>query len=252
VAQVDIEPASITTGACPAVIADVGRTLRALLELPTPQVRADWSDGHRAYLESSTPPTEVAPAGSVHPAAVVTAMHDLLPEDTILTNDAGNFSGFLHRYWRYNAARCQLAPTSGAMVYGVPAAVAAKLAAPDRTVVAAVGDGGFLMTGNEVETAVRYGAPIVCVVFRNGLHGSIATGQLKRFGRTTGVDIGAVDISGYARALGARGFTVTEADALRATLKQALDADAPAVVDVATDPEVLTPLDRRATLENAV
>ncbi|MGH3437017.1 MAG: thiamine pyrophosphate-dependent enzyme [Sciscionella sp.] len=252
VAQVDIEPSSISTAACPAIVADVGRTLHALLELPVAAVRGDWYEGHRAYLDSATPGEETSQVGAVHPAAVVAAMRDVLPEDTILTNDAGNFSGFLHRYWCYRAPRSQLAPTSGAMGYGVPAAVAAKLAAPERPVVAVVGDGGFLMTGNELETAVRYGTPLVCVVFRNGLYGSIATGQLKRFGRMTGVEIGDVDSAGYARALGCRGFTVTDADALRPALAAALDAGVPAVVDVATDPDVLTPVDRRAVLENSV
>jgi acetolactate synthase-1/2/3 large subunit len=88
----------------------------------------------------------------------------------VLTTDAGNFSLFAHRYWRYNRAHTQLAPTSGAMGYGVPAAVAAKIAAPQVQVVALAGDGGFLMTGQELETAVRYGVKVLVVVFNNGMH----------------------------------------------------------------------------------
>jgi acetolactate synthase I/II/III large subunit len=164
-----------------------------------------------------------------------------LPQDAILTNDAGNFSAFLHRYWRYNHARTQLAPTNGAMGYGVPAAVAAKLAAPDRCVVAVAGDGGFLMSGQEIETAVRYGAQVVVVVFRNGMHGTIAMHQRRELGRTAGVEIGEVDLAGYARSLGAAGYSVNEPDELTPALESALTSGTAALVDVVTDPDLISP-----------
>ena len=137
--------------------------------------------------------------------------------------------------------RSQLAPTSGAIGYGVPAAVAAALTEPDRTVVAVAGDGGFLMTGQEIETAVRYGCNITVIVFRNGLYGTIAMHQARTFGRTAAVDIGRVDLAGYARSLGAAGFTVADRDSLIPALREALAVPGPAVVDVATDPDTLTP-----------
>jgi acetolactate synthase I/II/III large subunit len=166
----------------------------------------------------------------------------------LLTNDAGNFSIFIHRYWRYNHPDTQLASTNGAMGYGVPAAVAAKLAAPDRTVVACCGDGGFLMTGQEMETAVRYGAPITVVVFRNGLQGTIAMHQKRDLGRTAGIEIGEVDLAGYARSLGAEGHTVRDPDELAPALQAAAASDAVSLVDVVTDPDVISPTARLSEL----
>ncbi len=175
-------------------------------------------------------------------------MREVLPADSIVTNDAGNFSVFLHRYWRYDHARTQLAATNGAMGYGVPAAVAAKLAAPERTVVACCGDGGFLMTGQEIETAVRYGAPMVVIVFRNGMHGTIAMHQAREMGRTAGTEIGPVDLAGFARSLGASGRTVRDPGDLAPALEEALAAGTVALVDVVTDPDLINPSARLSDL----
>ena len=114
---------------------------------------------------------------------VVACMAAELPREAVITNDAGNFAAFLHRFWRYEIPRSQVAPTSGAMGYAVPAAIGAKLAQPERPVVAVVGDGGMLMTGQELETAVRYGIDITVIVLSNGLYGTIAMHQARRFGR---------------------------------------------------------------------
>ncbi len=179
VIQIDVDPDEVgaTVPAEVGLISDAGKALAAVAEqAPSSPPARDWAEGHRAYLDSSTIPPDRAREG-IHPARVVGAMREALPEDALLTNDAGNFSVFIHRYWRYNHPGTQLASTNGAMGYGVPAAVAAKLAAPERTVVACCGDGGFLMTGQEIETAVRYGAAITVVVFRNRLHGTIAMHQ---------------------------------------------------------------------------
>jgi acetolactate synthase I/II/III large subunit len=229
VIQIDIDPN------------EVGATVPALAEQapPSPPAR-DWAEGHRAYLDSSTIPPDRAREG-IDPARVVGAMREALPEDALLTNDAGNFSVFIHRYWRYNHPSTQLASTNGAMGYGVPAAVAAKLAAPDRTVVACCGDGGFLMTGQEIETALRYGAAITVVVFRNRLHGTIAMHQKQALGRTAGVEIGEVDLAGYARSLGAEGHTVRDPDGLAPAMEAALASDTVTLIDVVTDPDVISP-----------
>jgi acetolactate synthase I/II/III large subunit len=243
VIQIDIDPGEVgaTVPAEISMVSDAGTALAALAaQAPSPPPTRDWTDGHRAYLDSSTIPPDRARDG-IDPARVVGAMREALPEDALLTNDAGNFSVFIHRYWRYNHPGTQLASTNGAMGYGVPAAVAAKLAAPDRTVVACCGDGGFLMTGQEVETAVRYGAAITVVVFRNGLHGTIAMHQKQALGRTAGVEIGEVDLAGYARSLGAEGHTVRDPDELEPALKAALASEAVALLDVVTDPDIISP-----------
>src|SRR6266545_494485 len=200
----------------------------------------DWSAEHATYLRLSTPDVSYA-GGGVHPAQVVAAMARHLPADAVLANDAGNFSIFCHRYWRFDHPATQLGPTSGAMGYGVPAAIGAALAAPGRPVVALCGDGGFLMTGQEMETAVRCGAPVLAVVFANGLYGTIAMHQARELGRPAGVDIGPVDLAGYARALGADAVTVDAPDQLDDAFAAAAAFDRPRVVVVRTDPDVLSP-----------
>ena len=243
VIQIDIDPDEVgaTVPAEVGMISDAARALAALAgQALAPPPTRDWADGHRAYLDSSTIPP-VRAAEGIDPARVVGAMREALPEDALLTNDAGNFSIFIHRYWRYGHPRTQLASTNGAMGYGVPAAVAAKLAAPERTVVACCGDGGFLMTGQEVETAVRYGAAITVVVFRNRLHGTIAMHQKRALGRTAGVEIGEVDLAGYARSLGAEGHTVTDPEVLAPALEAAVASETVTLLDVVTDPDLISP-----------
>src|SRR5918997_1875697 len=223
------------------IVADPRAALTTVLaHAPSSAPARDWVDYHYAYLDSSSIPASRAEDG-IDPSQVIVALQEVLPEDAILTNDAGNFSGFLHRYWRYNHPRTQLAPANGAMGYGVPAAVAAKLAAPERCVVALAGDGGFLMSGQEIETAVRYGTPILVVVFRNRMHGTIAMHQARELGRTAGIEIGDVDLAGYARSLGAAGHTVRDPDELVPTLEEALASESVALVEVVTDPDIISP-----------
>jgi len=250
VIQVDLDPDEI--GAVVpvehGVVADVRAALSALVaQYPSTRSARDWSAAHRAYLDSSSIPDDRATSG-IDPARVVGALREVLPEDAIMANDAGNFSAFLHRYWRYNHPHTQLAAANGAMGYGVPAAVAAKLVAPERSVAACCGDGGFLMTGHELETAVRCGAPILVVVFRNGMHGTIAMHQARDLGRTAGVEIGEVDLATYARSLGAEGYTVRETEDLVPALDEALSSSSVALVDVVTDPDIISPTARLSEL----
>ena len=250
VIQVDVDPAEVgaTTPVAHGVVSDARAALAAFCaQTPSPPPARNWTEAHRAYLDSSSVPPNRAREG-IDPSRIVAALNEVLPEDAILTNDAGNFAAFLHRYRRYDRPGTQLAPTNGAMGYGVPAAVAAKLAAPDREVVAVAGDGGFLMTGQELETAVRYGAKITVVVFRNGMHGTIAMHQARTLGRTAGVEIGNVDLAAYARSLGAEGYTVRDPEDLAPALRTALASDADSLLDVVTDPDILSPSARLSEL----
>jgi acetolactate synthase-1/2/3 large subunit len=254
VIQVDVDPGEIgaTIPVEHGLVADARDALSALVAHgPSPRPLRDWSTAHSAYLDSSSIPAPRT-ANGIDPATVVAALQEVLPEDTVMTNDAGNFATFLHRYWRYNHPRTQLAPANGAMGYGVPAAIAAKLAAPERRVVAVAGDGGFLMTGQELETAVRCGAQITVVVFRNGMHGTIAMHQARDLGRTAGTDIGEVDLASYARSLGADGYTVRASDDLAPALEEALASDTVALVDVVTDPDLISPSARLSELAGGV
>ena len=250
VIQVDVDPGEIgaTIPVERGLVADARDALFGLVaRSPSPRPERDWSTAHRAYLDSSSIPAPRT-ANGIDPARVVAALQELLPEDAVMTNDAGNFAAFLHRYWRYNHPRTQLAPANGAMGYGVPAAIAAKLAAPRRRVVALAGDGGFLMTGQELETAVRCGAQITVVVFRNGMQGTIAMHQARDLGRTAGTDIGEVDLASYARSLGAEGFTARASDDLAPALEAALASETAALVDVVTDPDLISPSARLSEL----
>ncbi|MDA8298010.1 MAG: thiamine pyrophosphate-binding protein [Actinomycetota bacterium] len=203
---------------------------------------------HGAYLRDRAP---LAPSGAraaLQPDEVVAAMARRLPSDCVVTNDAGNFSIPLHRQWRFVRPNSQLAPTSGAMGYAVPAAVAAGIVDPSHLAVATVGDGGYLMTGQEIETAVREHAKVVVVVFRNGLYGTIAMHQARSYGELSGVEIGAVDIARHAESLGALGLSVTDRSELDDALDMAVRSDRPAVLDVVVDPEAITPSARLGDL----
>jgi acetolactate synthase-1/2/3 large subunit len=231
------------------VQADCGAVVAALLErqgsLSVPQ--RDYSAARRAFLDAAAVPPSRSSDG-IDSARVVGAMREAFPDDTVVANDAGNFSAFLHQHWMYNSPLSEVAPTSGAMGYGLPAAIGAKLAAPGRTVVGVAGDGGFTMSAMELETAVREGVDITMVVFRNGYQGTIAMHQARQTGRLAGVKIGSMDLAGLARSLGAGGIRVDREEDLKPAFAEALELGGPVVVEVVTDPEVLSPTTRLSQL----
>jgi acetolactate synthase-1/2/3 large subunit len=206
-----------------------------------------WAVGHEAVVRNADL-GDVSTRVGVHPAQVVASLRRLVGDDVVLTNDAGNFSAFAHRYWRFASGHRQLGPCNGAMGYAVPAAVAAKVNRPLSTVIAFVGDGGVLMTGQEIETAVRLDAPVVVVVFRNGLYGTIAMHQAREHGRFAAVDIGELDLAQWARGLGAIGLTIDRPQDIENVLRTALACGRPCVVDVRTDPDVIAPNRRLSEL----
>jgi acetolactate synthase-1/2/3 large subunit len=210
--------------------------------------RADYEAWQRR------PPAVVALEPALDPWAVVQTLRERLPADTIVTNGAGNFATWAHRFWRYGTlaqhpsgqTRCQLAPTSGAMGMGVPAAVAAGIVQPDRTVVCFAGDGDFLMNGQELATAVAHGAGIVVLVFDNGMYGTIRMHQEREFPqREIGNALCNPDFARYCEAFGGFGASVTRtaefAPALDAALAFARDRRRPALLHLRIDPEVITP-----------
>ena len=177
---------------------------------------------------------------------VVQILRRALPEDTIVCNGAGNFATWAHRFWRYTGLRTQLAPTAGAMGYGVPAAIAAKIAAPERTVLAFAGDGDFQMTGQELGTAVQYGAGVLLIVFNNNMYGTIRMHQEREFpGREHGTHLVNPDFAKFALAYGAFGTSAETTDEFAIALSQALafirEKHLPALIELKTDPEVITP-----------
>jgi acetolactate synthase I/II/III large subunit len=174
-----------------------------------------------------------------------------LPHDTIVTNGAGNYATWAHRYWRYGAMRTQLAPTSGAMGYGVPAGVAAKIVHPDRTVVTFAGDGEFMMTGQELATAVQYRAGLVLIVFNNNMFGTIRMHQEREYpGRVSGTGLHNPDFAALAQAYGGHGEVVEKTADFAPALQRAVaftnEQNLPAVIELRYDGNLITP---GATLE---
>jgi acetolactate synthase-1/2/3 large subunit len=214
----------------------------ALEAIPKPQA-APWSGQRRelrASYEASLRP--VATPGAVRFEEVVRTVSDMLPEGSIVSNGAGNYAGFVHRYTQYKGYRGQLAPTSGSMGYGLPAAIAAKLADPTRTVVNYAGDGCFLMTGQELATAVQYGVNVVTIIANNGIYGTIRMHQERHYpDRVVGTTLVNPDFAAYAKSFGAHGETVESTDAFRGAFERALAANRPAVIELKIDPEALTP-----------
>jgi len=183
---------------------------------------------------------------------VVQDLQAALPADTIVTNGAGNYASWAHRFWRYGGMRAQLAPTNGAMGYGVPSGVAAKIVAPQRTVVTFAGDGEFMMTGQELATAVQYGAGVIIVVFNNSMFGTIRMHQEKTYpGRVSGTTLHNPDFAALARAYGGHGEIVERtadfAPALARALEHANGKQLPALIELRYDGNLITP---NATLDS--
>jgi acetolactate synthase-1/2/3 large subunit len=203
-----------------------------------------WAEGterlHGAYLKWSTPP-ESGP-GAVHMGPIMAWLEETLPEDAILTNGAGNYATWIHRFHRFRRYGTQAAPTSGSMGYGLPAAVAAKQLFPEREVVCFAGDGCFLMHGQEFATAVQYGIPIIVVVVNNGTYGTIRMHQEREYpGRVSGTDLVNPDFAALARAYGGHGETVEATEEFAPAFERARASGKPALIEVRLDPEAITP-----------
>lgn len=197
--------------------------------------------GAHAEFEAWATPPESNP-GDVHMGPIVSALREKLPDDVIVTNGAGNYATWVHRFWRFRSFGTQLAPTSGSMGYGLPAAIAAKLRCPDRPVVAFIGDGCFQMTSQEFGTAMQAGAAIVVVLVDNGIYGTIRMHQEKRYpARVVGTDLVNPDFAALARAHGGHGETVTETAAFMPAFERAVASGRPAIVHVRLSPEAITP-----------
>jgi acetolactate synthase-1/2/3 large subunit len=180
--------------------------------------------------------------GRVQMWDVIDYLNQHLPEDAIWCNGAGNYATWLHRFHKYTGWRTQLAPTSGAMGYGVPAAIAAKIVRPERTVVCFAGDGCFLMAGAELATAVQYNAPVVFIVVNNGMYGTIRMHQEKNYpGRVVGTDLQNPHFAAFARSFGAVGEIVEETAQFGPALERCLASGKPALIEVRIDPQAITP-----------
>jgi acetolactate synthase-1/2/3 large subunit len=219
--------------------AEFAHALDALEPIPAP-AWLEWTAAARRDYEAALEPGE--PRAGLDMARVVRYLDERLPEDAILCNGAGNYTTWLHRFFRYKRFGTQLGPTAGAMGYGFPAAIGAKLRHPGRVVVALAGDGCFLMTGQELATAVQYGANVVALVVNNGMYGTIRMHQERAYpGRVSATDLVNPDFAAFARAFGAHGALVTRTEEFAPAFEAALAAGTPALIELRTDPDRITP-----------
>ncbi|NGO50649.1 thiamine pyrophosphate-binding protein [Allomesorhizobium camelthorni] len=195
---------------------------------------------HQNYLDWSTPP-ETGP-GAVQMGPIMSYLESVLPDDAILTNGAGNYATWVHRFHRSRRYATQAAPTSGSMGYGTPGAVAAKGLFPEREVIAFAGDGCFLMNGQEFATAVQYDLPIIVIVVNNGIYGTIRMHQEREYpGRVVATDLKNPDFAALARAYGGHGETVETTAEFASAFERARASGKPAIIEIKLDPEAITP-----------
>ena len=218
-------------------------TALALAKMPgfeTAQTWATWRrDLRSAYQATKSPKTT---PGKVRLEEIIAMLSDTLPPSAIVCNGAGNYAAFLHRYFSYKSYPTQLAPVAGSMGYGLPAAIAAKLMHPERTVVALAGDGCFQMTQQELQTAVQFGLPIVIIIANNGTLGTIRMHQEYHYpGRVIATSLINPDFAALAQSCGAHGERVNATAEFPAALERALSSGKTAVIELKLDPEAISP-----------
>lgn len=247
--QIDVCPESIaaTRGGDVAVVGEARGACAALLGLladgaadgAVVQRRlAGALEAGRRYVARTEPSQRTMPDDVVDARGAIATLRDLLPAEAAVTSDAGSFAGYLNRYYRWRQPGTFFGTTSGSMGYAVPAAIGAKLANPERPVVAVAGDGGFAMTMSEVHTAVRLGlGGLVFVVFDNGVYGTIKNHQRKKFpGRDIAIELTSADLMRVASGLGANGVRVSTNAEFADACKDAVAANVPTVVQAITSP----------------
>jgi acetolactate synthase-1/2/3 large subunit len=201
---------------------------------------SDAEAAHASFLEWTGKPTEQP--GGVNFGAVMVWLREYLPPDAILCNGAGNYASWVHRFFHFRCYASHVAPASGSMGYGVPAAVGMKRLYPDRPVICLAGDGDFLMNGQEFATAVQYDAPIIVIIVDNGMYGTIRMHQEREYpGRVSATELRNPDFAAYATAFGGFGVSVERTEDFPAAFKQAEASGKPAIVRLAVDPEAITP-----------
>ncbi|NBI28691.1 thiamine pyrophosphate-dependent enzyme [Chengkuizengella marina] len=245
----DIEPSTIGKVYPPdlSLMGDAKATLSSLNQKMKSerQISIGWKkwgeERRKSYENHSSLNSLDQTSKGIEMKGIIKTLQENLPKDAILTNDAGNFSGWLHSYFQFSEPNTYIGPTSGAMGYGLPAAIGVKLACPEKVVVSLSGDGGFMMTLQELETAVRYETPIISLVFNNNMHGTIRMHQEKHFpGRVIGTELGNPDFVKLAESMGVFGQKIEHNHEFENALKQALDSQVPSLIEVTCDPEKIS------------
>ncbi|PIC04367.1 acetolactate synthase [Anoxybacillus flavithermus] len=236
--DIDYDVIGVTYSPHIGIVSDAKEALKRLLTIKLQPTWATWTKKRReVYEQISSIPLVKRNVNEI----VIDTLQRLLPPESIITNDAGNFASWLHSFFQFQQ-HTYIGPTSGAMGYGLPAAIGAKLAHPQRPVVSLSGDGGFMMTMQELETAVRYHIPIISIVFNNQMYGTIRMYQELRYpNRVIGTDLSAISFANVAHSLGADGVRIETETQFSQALIKALQNNKPTVIEVMTDPHVLSP-----------
>lgn len=227
------------------IVSDVKGFLQTMLE----QLEENSDENRKAivnqsndiYIDHSTPSSSKDNTNYAEMNSVMKDVVAMVPENSIITSDAGNFYGWLARYFRFTDTKRYIGPTSGAMGYGLPAALGAKLAQPDHTVISFSGDGGFTMTMTELETAMRENIRVIAIVVNNNMYGTIRAHQERHFpARKIGTQLTNPSFSEIAKQYGCKGATVTRNEDFSSVFHEAIHSDTTYVIEIQTDPNVLS------------
>lgn len=238
--HIDIDNATLGKSYCPdvGIVADAKEALEAMLTMNVTPSWDDWAKERRKAYEHAGDVVEKESEFPIDNREIIKIMQEVLPQDAILTNDAGNFATWMHNFYSFNHPKTYIGPTSGAMGYGLPAALGAKLAKPNKTVVSLSGDGGFMMTMQELETAVRYQIPVLALVFNNSMYGTIRMHQEIHYPeRVIGTDLNHVHFAALASSLGVQSYRVKTHDDFKEALSCSLSSEGPVLIEVMTNPE---------------
>ncbi len=223
-----------------ALQASMPQMARALMSLiPQRRFSAQAAQAHADYQQWIVPHAD---GRGVNLSRIFAHLDEVLPQDAILCNGAGNYAGWLHRYYQHKGWKTQLAPTSGAMGYGLPAAIAAKIIHPERQVIAVAGDGCFMMAAPELATAVHHGAPVIVLVINNGQYGTIRMHQARDFpGRQSGTSLTNPDFIAFAKSFGFAAWRVEASDQFADIFAQAQRSKGPTLIEIITHPDDIAP-----------
>lgn len=221
------------------IVADLSQALQAFSSIDIAPTWQEWVFQKRnAYQKASK--LKLTETDIINKQVIAT-IQKILPNNALLTNDAGNFASWLHDFYQFTKPHTYVGPTSGAMGYGLPAAIGAKLAFPDKKVVTLAGDGGFMMTAQELETAVRYHIPVIALVFNNNMYGTIRMHQEMHYPeKVIGTDLGTVSFEKLAESVGAKGYTVKTIDEFDTAFTEALAGDCVSVIEIITEKEQIS------------
>jgi len=236
-----------------AIASDVKEFIQSLLTQHTntvPVKREELiNELHEKYLAYSTPIKEDSDAFVDMEGMIFDFMCNV-PKNSIITTDAGNFFSWISRFYRFDYETTYIGPTNGAMGYGLPSAIGAKLAHPDRTVISFSGDGGYMMTMQEFETAVRYNIPVIAVVVNNNMYGTIRMHQERTFpNRVIGTELSNPSFAEIANLFGGYGEKVEKNAEFIPALKRALAASRPALIELKTNPAILSAIKKRNRIQ---